>query len=176
VEFDGLTLDSDEIFLAPADVTAEAFELRGALGRAALLAGALSRISELTSNYTSIRRQFGRPLARFQAIQRHIVRIAEEAALAKMAVRAAGARPEPDLFHVASAKSIAGEAATITAAAAHQAHGAMGMTREYELGQLTRRVWSWRDEYGSEVYWNRRLGQHLMSRGADELWPALTAG
>jgi acyl-CoA dehydrogenase len=71
---------------------------------------------------------------------------------------------------------VAGQAATVAAAASHQAHGAMGMTREYELGQLTRRLWSWRDEYGSERYWSRTLGRQLIDAGADGLWPAIAVG
>ena len=60
--------------------------------------------------------------------------------------------------------------------AAHQAHGAMGMTKEYELGQLTRRLWSWRDEFGSERWWGRELGRQLAGAGADELWPRISTG
>jgi acyl-CoA dehydrogenase len=176
VHFDAVALGPDEVRPAPAGVTPAAFELRGALGRAALIAGALARVSELTNRYTFERHQFGRALSRFQAVQLHLVRIAEEATLTGIAVRAAAATavPDPALFEVAAAKSIAGEAASIAAMAAHQAHGAMGMTREYELGQLTRRLWSWRDEYGSEKYWSRRLGEQLIAGGADELWPAIT--
>ena len=83
--------------------------------------------------------------------------IAEEAQLAGLAteVAALNARPEPGFFDVAAAKAAASEAATIAARASHQAHGAIGMTKEYELGQLSRRLWSWRDEFGSERYWSR---------------------
>ncbi|MCW2538659.1 MAG: putative Acyl-CoA dehydrogenase [Frankiales bacterium] len=178
VAFDQLAVGPDEIWPAPAGVSARALLLRGALGRAALMAGALSRVSSLTLRYTSERQQFGRPVARFQAVQQHLVRIAEEATLTEMAVRtaAANSRPDPLDFDVAATKTVAGQAATTVAAAAHEAHGAIGMTREYELGQLTRRLWSWRDEYGSERYWSRQLGQRLIGNGAEQLWPALSVG
>jgi acyl-CoA dehydrogenase len=50
------------------------------------------------------------------------------------------------------------------------------MTKEYELGQLSRRLWSWRDEFGSERYWSRELGRQLADAGADELWPRISTG
>jgi acyl-CoA dehydrogenase len=176
--WDGVSLPDDAVGVAPAGVDAHALRLRGALSRAALISGALARVSELTVRYTGERQQFGRPIARFQAVQTHLVTIAEEAQLAGLAteVAALNARPEPGFFDVAAAKAAASEAATIAARASHQAHGAIGMTKEYELGQLSRRLWSWRDEFGSERYWSRELGRRLAEAGADELWPRISTG
>jgi acyl-CoA dehydrogenase len=173
-----VSLPDDAVGVAPAGVDAQALRLRGALSRAALISGALARVSELTVRYTGERQQFGRPIARFQAVQTHLVTIAEEAHLAGLAteVAASNARPEPGFFDVAAAKAAASEAATIAARASHQAHGAIGMTKEYELGQLSRRLWSWRDEFGSERYWSRELGRQLAEAGADELWPRISTG
>jgi acyl-CoA dehydrogenase len=75
---------------------------------------------------------------------------------------------------MAASKVIANTAATEAARAAHQAHGAIGMTREYRLHQFTRRLWSWRSEFGSEGEWARRLGERVISAGADALYPAIT--
>ena len=50
------------------------------------------------------------------------------------------------------------------------------MTKEYELGQLSRRLWSWRDEFGGERYWSRELGRQLAAEGADALWPRISTG
>src|SRR5690606_3904796 len=82
----------------------------------------------------------------------------------------------PGLFclKAGAAKLRAGEAAGVCAAIAHQAHGAIGVTREYSLHPLTRRLWSWRDEYGSEAYWAERIGKAAMAEGADRLWSWLT--
>lgn len=152
--------------------------LRGALSRAALMGGALERVVELSVRYTNEREQFGRPVARFQAVQRHLVRTAEQAEQAMIAYRAAAlnATDGLDFFDVAAAKIVAGECATAAAAASHQAHGAIGMTKEYELGQLTRRLWSWRDEYGAEAAWSRELGKQVVAAGADALWPRISLG
>ncbi len=53
-------------------------------------------------------------------------------------------------------------------------HGAIGFTHEHRLHHLTRRLWSWRDEFGVESDWSIELGRLAASRGADGLWPLLT--
>ena len=78
-------------------------------------------------------------------------------------------------FHVAAAKIRAGEAAGIAAGLAHAVHGAIGFTYEHSLHFATRRLWSWRAEFGGESRWSAELGRHVTSRGADQLWPDLTA-
>jgi acyl-CoA dehydrogenase len=176
--WDDVELPEDAVAPAPDGVDPAALRLRGALARSAQIAGALARVTELSVRYTGERQQFGRPIARFQAVQAHLVTIAEETELAGLAaqVAALNARPDPSFDDVAAAKAAAGEAATVAARAAHQAHGAIGMTKEYELGQLTRRLWSWRDEFGGERYWSRELGRRLAADGADALWPSISTG
>jgi acyl-CoA dehydrogenase len=103
---------------------------------------------------------------------------AEEAAAALVAVQsaaraAAEARPSAE-FAAAAAKIRAGIAAGRTAEIAHQVHGAIGFTHEHSLHRLTRRLWSWRDEFGDESFWSRELGSRLLAAGAEALWPAMT--
>ena len=167
--------------LAPAPSDArEALARRGALTRAALIAGAAHRVRDLTVAYTGERVQFGRPVSRFPAVADHLVRLAEQAEMAAMAARAAavgaGEHGEPAALDVAAASGVASEAAGLVAAAAHQATGAMGVTREFALGVLTRRLWSWRDEWGGERAWATRLGRTLAAGGPDALWPTLSRG
>jgi acyl-CoA dehydrogenase len=179
VYLDDTALDAADVAPAPDGVDTRALGLRGALSRAALVAGAAGRILDITVTYTNQRVQFGRPVARFQAVAAHLVRLAESAESAGMAARAAaanGGEAEPDFVDVAAAKTVTAEAAGIIAAAAHQATGAMGMTSEYELGQLTRRLWSWREEYGGERAWSTRLGAELSAAGPDALWPTIARG
>ena len=167
-----------EMVPAPAGVDQATLRLRGALSRAALMAGALERVSDITIEYTQERHQFGKAVGSFQAVQQHLVHAAQQAAITVMAYRAAAWAVEQGRygFEVAAAKSLANQAATIASRAAHQAHGAIGMTEEYQLQRFTRRLWAWREEYGTEFEWNGWLGTQVQRAGADGLYPLIAAG
>ena len=70
---------------------------------------------------------------------------------------------------------VTGGAKGIGAAIAHQVHGAIGFTHEHSLHFLTKRLWSWRDEFGNETVWNRLLGRHMAAAGPDRYWAEITA-
>ena len=78
-------------------------------------------------------------------------------------------------LEAASAKIRVGEAAGEGAAIAHQVLGAIGFTQEHVLHRYTRRLWAWRDDFGSESVWAVKLGQLVAAKGADALWPMLAA-
>jgi acyl-CoA dehydrogenase len=157
---------------------------RGVLTRIVLMAGAAGRIRDITVRYTGERHQFGKPIGRFPGVQQHVVNVAQQAAMLEMAadLASAAATADPGLtgqaaaFQVAAAKSVAADAATIATAAAHQAHGAMGMTQEYPLHFLTRRLWAWTREYGTGTQSADELGTIVVAAGADALWPAIASG
>jgi acyl-CoA dehydrogenase len=168
-----------DIEAPPTGVDADALLLRGALARAVMMAGALEAMSERTVRYTEERKQFGRPVGRFQAVQQHLVWGAQDASLVAVAADRAtlvAHRGGDASWEIGVAKLLADECARTATAAAHQAHGAMGMTQEYPLHHLSRRLWAWRHEWGSEGYWSRRLGRTVAAGGADRLWPTITDG
>jgi acyl-CoA dehydrogenase len=175
VVFEGAAVD--EVVDAPAGIDADALLFRGALTRAALMAGALLAMSELTVEYTSERRQFGQAVGRFQAVQLHLVRCAEEAALVDLSVQVAAREADRGdaRFEIASAKLLADDAARVATRAAHQAHGAIGMTQEYALHHLSRRLWAWRAEYGDRT-WPERLGRAVVTTGPDNLYRVIVEG
>ena len=150
--------------------------LEGALLRSVQMAGALERTLDYSLTYANERVQFGRPIGKFQAIQHMLAVLAAQTAAASAATEAAidVSAEAPDEFLVAVAKARVGEAAGKAAEIAHQVHGAMGFTHEHNLHYSTRRLWSWRDEFGNESYWQMRLGRMVAARGADALWPMLT--
>ena len=76
-------------------------------------------------------------------------------------------------LEAAAAKIRVGEAAGEGAAIAHQVLGAIGFTQEHTLHRFTRRLWAWRDDFGSESAWAVKLGQLVAAKGADGLWPML---
>lgn len=157
----------------------------GAFARSAMLAGALASALEQSVRYAGERVQFGRPIGKFQAIQQQLAVLAAEASAARTGVDVAaqsmpvltdaGEQIDPrSAFDVAVAKIRAGEAATQGAAIAHAVHGAIGFTYEHRLHLATRRLWSWRAEFGSDAQWAAWLGrQAIAARGAG-FWEGVT--
>src|SRR5262245_5379768 len=163
---------------APAGrLPAGALRLGGALVRSAQMAGGLEYLLAQTVRYVSERKQFGRPIGGFKAIQHQCALLAGHTAAAGIA--AANAFRAVDrgdaAFEIAAAKVRTGEAAGLGAGIAHQCHGAIGFTYEHSLHFVTRRLWSWRAEFGAENHWAAELGRHVAGRGADRLWSDLTA-
>jgi len=158
-------------------ISAPAVSLYGALVRSAQMAGGLDYLLRQASQYATERRQFGKPIGSFQVIQQNLAVLAgHTAAAGTAAANAFRAADRGDAaFEIAVAKVRVGEAAGIGASIAHQVHGAIGFTYEHALQFATRRLWSWRAEFGGEGEWAAELGRAVAERGADALWPHLTA-
>lgn len=159
------------------DNAAEQLEAEGALVRAVQLSGALTAALDHGLTWVNERIQFGRPIAKHQAVQHLMAQLAEETAAAgaaaDLAIDACGEAPHR--LSVAIAKSRTGEAAGKAANIVHALFGAMGFTREHALHYTTRRLWSWRNEFGSEVYWQAVIGRAVAVNGGRGLWPMLTS-
>jgi acyl-CoA dehydrogenase len=147
----------------------------GALVRAQQIAGAMERALDYALTYAQERKQFGRPIGKFQAIQHMLAEAAGQYAAATAAADLAIDAWDRDdfLFAVAIAKARAGEAAGKVAEVVHQVHGAMGFTQEHPLHFATRRLWSWRDEFGADAYWQEQIGRQVCAAGGAALWPRL---
>jgi acyl-CoA dehydrogenase len=162
--------------VAPVSLGPDDLLVRGALVRAIQMAGALSRVLELTVEYTTVRVQFGRPIGRFQAVQQELGRLAGEVMASAAAVEGAvtAAMAGPCEMEVAAAKIRTAESATLATRIAHQLHGAIGFTEEHQLHRFTTRLWSWRDEFGGEREWATRLGRFAAAGGPAGYWDWLT--
>ncbi|KRB68006.1 acyl-CoA dehydrogenase family protein [Noviherbaspirillum sp. Root189] len=143
----------------------------GAALHAALLAGAMRRAFDMTLQYANDRSQFGKSIGKFQAIQHQISVMAEHVAASLIAAEAAfhGDARTPAPLASAIAKSRTSEAAVLVASIAHAVHGAIGVTEEYDLQLLTRRLHEWRIAHGSEAHWNRIVGQRVLQSGEDRI-------
>lgn len=146
--------------------TTREVRLRATLLRAALIAGGLDAASTLTQEFTRQREQFGKPIGTFQAVQAHLVTLAQSAATVGLSVeRASIAAAEQEAsFEICAAKLVANAAARDSARAAHQAHGAIGMTQEYPLHQITRRLHAWRSQDGTSPELEGRIGAMLVGQ------------
>jgi acyl-CoA dehydrogenase len=181
-----------EVHAAPAG-TADFARRLLRLFRSLLIAGAAQRALDLTVTYVQEREQFGRPLARFPTVQQELARMAGEVALIAAATQAAVAAeaslpaadglPAEDglvagdaVSAVLAAKAQASHGAGIVAAIAHQLHGAIGTTEEHRLRLTTTRLWSWRDEDGSEAECFAELGRAALDAATQGggLWPWLS--
>ncbi|MEJ6655715.1 MAG: acyl-CoA dehydrogenase family protein [Pseudomonas sp.] len=155
---------------------AERMGLEGALFRSLQMVGAMSKILSQTVQYSLERVQFGRPIARFQAVQHQVAFMATQVAASTAAVEAAINALENNLSHfeVYAAKGRASESAGICCNVGHQVHGAIGFTHEHSLHLASRRLMVWRDEYGSETECYEWIGEAIQKVGGDGLWPFIT--
>jgi len=154
--------DTDRVHLPIEPTTLHAF---AAALHAALLSGAMIRVFEITLQYCNDREQFGQSLGKFQAVQHQLAVMAEHATASALAAEAAfrsdSATPPP--MAAAMAKSRASEAAVLVSSIAHALHGAIGVTEEYDLQLLTRRLHEWRMAHGSEAFWNPIVGRAVLA-------------
>ena len=141
--------------LSRESVQAGDLSLRGALLRSVQIAGALQGALDLSVKYSQERIQFGRPIAKFQAVQHMLAQLACETAAATAAARTACARMDAGsgALPIAVAKLRASRAVEKGVMLAHQIHGAIGVTLEYPLARLSRNMWRWCEEFGDHRYW-----------------------
>lgn len=132
------------------------------------LDGALSSVIE----HVSVREQFGKPLAAFQAVAHNVARMtadveASRTALAQALFDRADAGTD---FRLIAARVIASQASTNIARTAHQLLGAMGITHEHRLHQYTLKLWTWRDELVSQKSAARKLAMATLAAGEERFW------
>ncbi len=173
---DTLTFERVVVETGWVELPANGLRLFGALARAAQMAGALDYLTSQSVAYANERTQFGKPIGKFQAIQQQLAVLSTQSAAAGIAAAHACAAADKGeaAFEIAVAKVRADDASSIATSIAHQVHGAIGFTYEHGLHFATRRLWSWRSEFGAGAEWADELGRAAMERGADELWPYVT--
>ena len=170
---------SPAVALAPLPQTLGRSPIRlyGAMLRCAQMAGAMERLVQQSIQYAGERTQFGKPIGKFQAIQQQLAVLgcesAATAAGAAFAFDQAGS--ETASLAIAAAKVRASEAAGKAASIAHATHGAIGFSYEHTLHFLTRRLWSWRSEFGHHGWWSRRIGAAVCTSD-QPFWHGVTSG
>lgn len=152
------------------------FNFLGAILRSAQMIGAMEKVLDLSINYCSERKQFGRALSKFQAIQHQISEMAVElsASSAALSTITELGLSEKNSNDTAILKIRAGFAAGKIIAISHQVHGAIGFTKEYELSYFTKNLNSWRNDFGNESFWEEFLGKRFLEKNNKNLWEYLT--
>jgi Acyl-CoA dehydrogenases len=149
----------------------DAYLRAAAVLRAAQCLGAIEWAFRRSVEYTGERKQFGREIGKFQAIQQMLAELAGHVLACVGLVEAAAEGMNPQL--IAAARSRLGDAIDATITITHQVHGAMGFSLEYSLNSRTRRLMAWRDDFGSTLYWRRMLAREFTHLQRDEFWPAV---
>ena len=135
-----------------------------AVGKCAEMLGGADRVLEMTVDYAKERVQFGRPIGSFQAIQHHCANMATDVEGCRyVAYQAAWRVSEslPAAREVAIAKAWVSDAYQRVCALAHQSHGAIGFTKEYDLQLFTRRAKVAEMAYGDSDYHREQVAQSL---------------
>jgi alkylation response protein AidB-like acyl-CoA dehydrogenase len=133
------------------------------------MVGALLAIEVLTLEYAGTRKQFGREIGRFQAIQQQVAVLAEEILAARAAVEAAFAgdpRQVPEA-RAAIAAARTARAGVRVSTIAHAVHGAIGVSEEYALHRYTRRLRELTMGCGGASAWERQLGAWVLEQDED---------
>ena len=144
---------------------------RGALCAAGQMVGLAQRMLDMTVDYATQRKQFGKPIGSFQAVKHHLADVVTKIEFAKPVLyRAAKALACGDAdvnARVAHAKLSCGEAAVFAARKGIQVHGAMGYTWEVDLQMFMKRAWALDSAWGDRAFHQARLGEALL--GGDGL-------
>ncbi|WP_252108889.1 MULTISPECIES: acyl-CoA dehydrogenase family protein [unclassified Halomonas] len=118
-----------------------------ALGRAGLCAqalGAMESACDQTLEYLKDRKQFGVPLATFQALQHRMVdmhlHLEQSRSMTILAATSLTLDSTDRDYKIAAAKAYCGESARFIAEQAIQLHGAMGMTDECNVASVARHL------------------------------------
>ena len=141
------------------DATAAARVRQGWDAAIALEAGAVMAAAiQMTADYVTNRFQFGHPIGTFQGVQQQLARAHAMATAARWLARRAAWFVD-DAFLTASAATYACHAATVVSTNTHQVTGAIGITSEHGLVDLTGRLLAIRQEHGGQRAHARRTAQ-----------------
>jgi alkylation response protein AidB-like acyl-CoA dehydrogenase len=169
VRFDDLVVPAASSWEGP-DEPLAAF---GVLLRCAALAGAIDATVALTSRYVREREQFGRPLRALQSVAQAVAMMGAQLSATRAAVEAAARSPAAGNV-LAAHVDLAGYAGRV-ARTAHDLHGAMGVTEEYGLHPLTKRLWAWPEEGIRQLDARTELGRRTAAGGVAGLWDSVVA-
>lgn len=135
-----------------------------ALANAAYLLGAMEAAFDTTLAYLTVRKQFGKPIGSFQALQHRAVDLKIQLELTRAVVNEAAAALDDDAATtqdrhalVSRAKTRAADAGMLISRESVQFHGAMGMTDECDIGLYVRKILSVHNDWGSTMAHRQRF-------------------
>lgn len=128
----------------------------GRAGAAAELVGVGSAAMGMTVDYMKQRKQFGRAIGEFQALQHRAAHLYSELEIARAAALKAQQLLDEDAdkaeMMVSVAKAKAGRASALAVQEGVQMHGGIGMTDEYDVGLYMKRDRVLNELFGDAAY------------------------
>ena len=144
VRFDGVELGADARLAGDNEAALAAALNAGRCAAAAELLGLADEVFERTVDYLKERRQFGKLIGEFQALQHRAAALYCDLEITRAAVIKAQQALDADIHAaanaVAVAKARAGRTATTAVQEGVQMHGGMGMTDAFEIGFFMKRA------------------------------------
>ncbi|MES2786294.1 MAG: acyl-CoA dehydrogenase family protein [Pseudomonadota bacterium] len=141
-----------------------------ALANAAYLLGTMEAAFDITLAYMQVRKQFGKPIGSFQALQHRAVDLKIQIELTRAVINDAAAQFDDGAISLADrrtlvsrAKMRAGDAGMLVAKEAVQFHGAMGMTDECDIGLYARKILTVHNDWGSVAAHRQRFTATLVA-------------
>jgi alkylation response protein AidB-like acyl-CoA dehydrogenase len=138
----------------------------GRIGIAALSVGIAQGALDASIRYAKERKQFGKPIAEFQAIQWKLADMATEITAARLLTQRAAALKtagEPFALAASQAKYYASEVAVRATGEAVQIHGGYGFTKDYPVEKLYRDVKLMTIGEGTSEVQKMIIARHLLN-------------
>jgi len=123
------------------------------------LLGVIEKAQEMTFDYLRIRKQFGKPIGSFQALQHQAVDIYIRTETTRSLLYQVAANNDPyriDPAQAVALKAKASEDALYVTKASIQLHGAIGFTDEHEIGLYLKRAMLLSSLFGNAAAQRRR--------------------
>jgi len=165
VSFDGVEVDADAII---GEVDGGWDVLRtmldaGRVGAAAEMVGVGAAAMDMTIDYLKQRKQFGKLIGEFQALQHRAAHLYGEMEVARATVLKAqqlldAGDPRAEIA-VAVAKAKTGKAVRLSVQEGIQMHGGIGMTDEYDIGLYMKRDRALEEFFGDARFHTERVAR-----------------
>ncbi|MAY20762.1 MAG: acyl-CoA dehydrogenase [Erythrobacteraceae bacterium] len=163
--FDGVELDGDAVIgeVDGGRAILNAMLNAGRIGAAAEGVGVASGAMDMTIDYIKQRKQFGRLIGEFQALQHRAAHLYSEVEIARAATIKAqqlldGGSERAELM-ISVAKAKVAKAAGLAVKEGVQMHGGIGMTDEYDIGLYMKRDRALAEFLGDAYFHANRVAQ-----------------
>ena len=165
VKLEGVTVDADAV-IGEVDGGRDILNkvlAAGRIGAAAESVGVAGGAFDMTTTYLKQRKQFGKLIGEFQALQHRAAHLYSEIEIARAATIKAqqllDAGSDKAELMVSVAKAKAGKAAGLAVKEGVQMHGGIGMTDEYDIGLYMKRDRALAEFMGDVYYHAERVAQ-----------------